>query len=387
MKGSGQGTERVEARIRTKAAGRTVWAGLLVVFCVLMASSTLAGQKFRRALPGYRFTFPRDHASHPEFKAEWWYYSGHLRSEEGLLFGYQLTFFRVGIDPSLRGDSRSRWVVRHLYFAHFALSDLQQRRFLYWEHRSRGALGSAGASTEAFKVWNGTWAATGDGKAHHLTASVEGHAVDLTLILSKPPAIHGRNGVSQKAEGLGHASHYYSLSRMPTDGTLTFEGKRYSVTGSSWMDHEFGSNQLTPSQVGWDWFALQLNNQTELMLYQIRQVTGRPDPHSSGSLIHPDGRVEHLPLSAFRLEAQEVWQSEKSGGRYPVRWRVQVPEHRIDLTVEAAFPSQELDTYGSTQVTYWEGSVRVGGTADGRPISGVGYLEMTGYAGPFRQPL
>ncbi len=355
--------------------------------CLLLASSAPAEESFRLALPGYRFKFPRDHASHPGFKTEWWYYSGHLKTEDGRRFGYQLTFFRVGVDPSLRGDSRSRWAVRDLYLAHFAIADLHQGRLFYWERRSRGALGSAGASAEVFSVWNGTWAAKGEGKAHRVIASVEGYGIDLNLTPAKSPVIHGTNGVSQKAEGRGRASHYYSLSRMATEGTLIFGGKRQKVIGSSWMDHEFGSNQLTPSQVGWDWFALQLDDGVEVMLYQLRQANGHPDPHSSGSLIHPDGRVEHLPLTAFRMEPEELWQSSKSGGRYPIRWRVQVPGRRIDLTVQAAFPDQELNTHGSTQVIYWEGSVTISGTSNGRPISGLGYLEMTGYAEPFRQPL
>jgi len=363
-------------------------APVAAILCLLVTGSIFAEEPFfRQALPGYRFLFPRDNASHPDFKTEWWYYSGHLRTEEGLAFGYQLTFFRVGVDLAMRGDSRSRWSVRDLYLAHFAISDLRQRRFRFWDRRSRGALGSAGALNEAFKVWNGTWAAEGDGSAHRLTANVEGYGIDLKATPMKRPAIHGQDGVSQKAEGLGRASHYYSLTRMVTDGTLIVAGKRHRVSGSTWMDHEFGSNQLTASQVGWDWFAMQLDSGAELMLYQLRQISGDPDPHSSGSLIHPDGRVEHLPLSAFRLEPQEVWQSSKSGGRYPMRWRVQVPARRIDLTVQASFPDQELDTRGSTQVIYWEGSVTVSGASGGRPISGVGYLEMTGYTEPFRQPL
>lgn len=358
-----------------------------LILLLLGATSADAEQAFRQALPGYQFVFPRDHASHLDFKTEWWYYSGHLRTEEGRRFGYQLTFFRVGVDPALQGDGRSRWAVRNLHLAHFAISDLEQRRLLYWERRSRGALESAGASTEMFKVWNGNWSATEDGKALRLAAKVEGYAIELSLTPRKPPAIHGRDGVSQKAEGLGRASHYYSLSRMTTSGTLTFPGRTEQVTGSSWMDHEFGSNQLTSSQVGWDWFALQLEDGAELMLYQIRHTSGEPDPHSSGSLIHPDGRVEHLSVETFRLEPQEVWKSPKSGGRYPIRWRISIPRYLIDLTVEAAFPDQELDTQGSTQVIYWEGSVSLSGTARGRSISGTGYLEMTGYAAPFRQPL
>jgi predicted secreted hydrolase len=381
MRARGTGADRRSVRRR----GRTTVA--LAILCLLGPPSTSGGEAFRLALPGYRFVFPRDHASHEEFKTEWWYYSGHLQTDDDVRFGYQLTFFRVGVDPSLRGDPRSRWAVRDLYLAHFALSDLRQRRFLYWERRSRGALGSAGASTTTLNVWNGDWAVTANGAAHHLIARFEGYAIDLTLSQIKPLAIHGRDGVSQKAEGPGRASHYYSLSRMATAGTLTVAGRTERVTGSSWMDHEFGSNQLTPSQVGWDWFALQLEDGAELMLYQLRQKDGTPDPHSSGSLIDPDGSVEHLPLKAFQLEPQEFWGSPKSGGRYPVRWGLRIPGHGIDLTVAAAFPDQELETSKSTQVTYWEGSVTVSGTADGQPISGRGYLEMTGYAAPFRQPL
>src|SRR5574337_64200 len=260
-------------------------------------------------------------------------------------------------------------------------------RFQYWERRSRGALDSAGALTTRFKVWNGSWEAAGDGLSQHVTADVEGHTIDLTLTPTKPPAIHGTDGVSQKAAGPGRASHYYSLTTMITTGTVTVAGKRQTVTGSTWMDHEFGSNQLTESQVGWDWFAIQLDNGAELMLYQLRMTDGRSDPHSSGSLIHPDGRVEHLPFSAFELTPQEVWQSRKSGGRYQIRWRIRGPGQRLDLSVQAAFPDQELDTRGSTLVIYWEGVVTVSGTAGGRPVAGKGYLEMTGYAAPFRQPL
>ncbi|MDD5559403.1 lipocalin-like domain-containing protein [Candidatus Methylomirabilis sp.] len=368
-----------------RVKGFNVWT--VALLCLLIGTVAPIEAAFRQALPGYRFAFPRDHASHPDFKTEWWYYSGHLQTADGQRFGYQLTFFRVGVDPALRGDSRSRWAVSDLHLAHFAISDLTHRRFQYWERRSRGALDSAGALTKEFKVWNGSWEASGDGQVQRVTAHVPGYAINLTLTQTKPPAIHGSNGVSQKAAGLGHASHYYSLTRMAVEGTLTVAEKRQAVAGSAWMDHEFGSSQLTASQVGWDWFAIQLTDGVELMLYQLRLTDGRPDPCSSGSLIHPDGRIEHLPLSAFQLTPQEVWQSPKSGGRYPIRWRIQVPSRRLDLSVRAAFPDQELDTRGSTLVTYWEGSVSVVGTAGNRPITGVGYLEMTGYAEPFRQPL
>jgi predicted secreted hydrolase len=150
------------------------------------------------------------------------------------------------------------------------------------------------------------------------------------------------------------------------------------------MDHEFGTNQLGEYQVGWDWFSIQLENNTEIMLYLIRTKDGSVDPYSSGTLIYPDGTQRHLALSEFRVEVLERWKSPKSGGNYPIRWKVQIPAEQIDLKIVPFFAEQELDTRKSTQVTYWEGAARVTGFYRAKPVRGQGYVEMTGYGGKLR---
>ncbi len=341
------------------------------------------GREFRRALPGYRFRFPRDHAAHEEFRTEWWYYSGHLAAVDGGPFGFQLTFFRSALEAT--AERRSRWAARNLYLAHLAITDEGRRRFQYAERMHRGALGEAGASEDVFRVWIGDWEAAGDERTHRLRARDGGLGLELSLTALKPPVIHGRAGVSRKGEVEGQASHYYSLTRVAATGTLTVEGKPVAVTGAAWMDHEFGSDQLGPTQVGWDWFALQLEDETEAMLYLMRHEDGRLDPASSGTWVGRDGTAANLALADFRIETLDRWRSPRTGGVYPMGWRVQIPGRALDVRVTPALADQELVTEKSTQVTYWEGSARVAGTGGGRPIAGRAYVEMTGYAGRFRK--
>lgn len=343
------------------------------------------GAEFRRALPGYRYAFPRDHGAHPDFRTEWWYYTGHLTAEDGRRFGYQVTFFRSAVEQ--RGDNPSQWAARNLYLAHFAVSDVKGQALHLAERLAREGLGDAGAETDRLKVWIGDWEAVADGSTHRLRAKEGTFALDLRLEPAKPPAVHGKDGVSQKAEGAGYASHYYSLTRLSTAGTLVANGRAWRVTGQSWMDHEFGSSQLREYQVGWDWFSLQLDTQVEVMLYLLRHRDGTADPHSSGTLIHPDGRAEHLRREDFAIEILGRWRSPRSGGVYPARWRIRIPRAGLDVTVTPAFPDQELDTAKSTRVTYWEGASRVEGTMVGRAVRGDAYVEMTGYAHPFQKRL
>jgi predicted secreted hydrolase len=342
-------------------------------------------EAFRQALPGYTFSFPRDHGSHDDFRTEWWYYTGHLRTASGEAYGYQVTFFRSGLAEA-RGRA-SRWAARNIYLAHFALADLSRKRFRFFERVARAGMGQAGASQDALRVWIGDWEASGDGSRQRLKAREGDTGVDLTLRAVKPPAVHGENGVSRKGEGRGHASHYYSLTRLATEGGLTLRGTPLAVTGLTWMDHEFGSTQLSPDQVGWDWFSLQFDNDTELMLYVIRQADGRPDPHSAGTWVGADGGSVQLRESEFRVETLEHWTSPSSKGTYPMRWRIRVPTLDLDVTLTPAFPDQELNTARSTKVIYWEGAVAAAGAAQGRPVRAQGYVEMTGYAEPFRKKL
>ena len=362
-------------------APRFLRAGLAL--CILLAAKTVGGaaeqeQPFRRALPGYQFRFPADHAAHPDFRTEWWYYTGHLTTADGRTFGFQLTLFRHALR---RPDEtrRSRWALHTLYFAHFAVTDEEGGTFRFQEKASRGSLGLAGAETSRYLVWVEDWSARLEGQTHRLRAGREEMGIDLALVPSKRPVVHGRNGVSQKAEGEGYASHYYSITRLMVSGTLSWQGRSYPVSGEAWMDHEFGSNQLRNYQVGWDWFSVQLDGGVELMLYLIRHRDGRIDPTSSGTLVRPEGRAEYLPLSAFQVDVLGSWRSPKSGVTYPSGWRLSVPSHELDVTLTPALADQELTTQRSTLVNYWEGSVRITGTVAGRLVKGRGYVELTGY--------
>jgi predicted secreted hydrolase len=357
---------------------------LLWLLCPLLLLSlislALADQEFRLALPGWEFAFPRDHAAHPDFKTEWWYYTGHLTSDQGEPFSYQLTFFRVGLkrpDP----QARSAWSLHTVYFAHLALTDIQGRKFTFHEKAGRGALGMSGADTDRYRVWIDDWQAQQEGEVHHLQAAASEISLDLRLTPARPPVLHGKDGVSQKAAGQGYASHYYSLTRLATEGRLTFQGKSYPVQGLSWMDHEFSSSQLAPDQTGWDWFSLQLDDGQDVMLYVLRRQDGSLDPFSSGTLVDAQGQGRHLQLADFAITPLATWKSPRSGAVYPASWKISLPDVGYELELQPTVADQELATTRTTQVTYWEGSVSVLGTRRGQPVRGQGYVELTGYAG------
>lgn len=352
---------------------------LISVLVGVSAVATLSG--FELALPGRVLNFPKDHAAHPAFQTEWWYYTGHLRTSDGEEYGYQLTFFRRRVDEGNWLAGPSQWSPQHLYMAHFALSDQRHQRFFYAEKINRPTLGIAGADEERYRVWNDDWRAELLGPYHHLQATMEGFAIDLILLPEKEPVIHGINGVSQKGSEKRNASHYYSFTRLKTDGLLHVKGVAKEVTGSSWMDHEFGSSQLEPAQVGWDWFSVQLDNRTELMVYLLRHADGSIDPHSSGTLIHPDGQAEHLRQEMFEVRPLGQWTSPRSSATYPHGWELRVPMVGLNLRLRPTFADQELDTKSSTRVVYWEGSVLVEGTQRDQPVRGMGYVELVGYKG------
>lgn len=354
------------------------------------SSDKPADHGFRQAVTGYRYAFPRDHGSHDEFRTEWWYYTGHLTAENGRRFGYQVTFFRRGIADEHVRNNPSRWAIRHLYLAHAALSDHGAQRFRFAEKVSRAGLGKAGSDSERLHVWIDRWAAEASTPAHdrqHLQASAGDFSLDLSLKAEKPPVVHGEGGISRKGEGYGQASHYYSMTRLSTTGTIVVDGTRLAVTGTSWMDHEFGPGDLGDDQVGWDWFGIQLHNRTELMLYRLRRADGTVDPVSSGTLIPPDGRPRLLSSSDIHIEVLDHWKSTTSGARYPSRWRISIPEIRLVLHLAPYLPNQELITRRSTQVTYWEGAVQITGSQEDAAITGDGYVELTGYAERFKQRL
>jgi predicted secreted hydrolase len=340
---------------------------------VLLVSLVCFLASFQPALPGYEFTFPHDHGTHEEYRTEWWYYTGHLTADDGKRYGFELTFFRVGVD---RSPSAGRWDLRNLSLAHFAISDVAAKDFRYYEKLNRSSPFTANAAAEKLDVFNEGWrASTLPDGSWRLVAGADKDAIDLVLTARKPPAIHGENGISVKAAGVGYASHYYSMTRLEVRGTLN--GRK--CRGLAWMDHEFGSSVLRENQQGWDWFSVQLDNDAELMLYQIRRTDGTPDATSSGSLITSDGDVIHLRRDDMQITPAGKWQSPHSHATYPMGWRVVVPKFGIDLVLQPLLRDQELVTRGSTRVTYWEGAVDVNGTFGNNGARGEGYVEMTGY--------
>ncbi len=333
-------------------------------------------------MAGYDFQFPRDHGSHDEYRTEWWYYTGHLRTDAGHRYGFEVTFFRVGVVPPDEPSTTS-WDLRNLALAHFAITDIDRQQFRYAEKLNRQSPFTASAAAGVLDVFNEGWSATttADG-AWRIVAFNGGDSVDLVMRSRKPPAVHGENGLSVKAEGIGYASHYYSMTRLDVTGSIN----RQRCRGVAWMDHEFGSSKLREDQQGWDWFSIQFDNDSELMLYQIRRADGTPDSTSSGSLVTSDGSVIHIRRDQMRIEPNGRWHSSKSSATYPMGWRISVPAFGIAVTLNPAMRNQELITHASTNVTYWEGAVDVSGTFGNSVVSGAGYVEMTGYDRAFRAP-
>lgn len=352
-------------------------------FAVLVAVALSSpAAEFRLARPGYEYRFPRDHFAHPEFQTEWWYFTGNLSTASGRRFGFELTFFRHAVAPE--PVSWSPWSVRDLWMAHAALSDIEKGRFLWRERINRAGPGLAGADAVQACVWNGNWEVRWEGELMHLVAVTEEFALRLALAPRKPPVIHGRDGISRKGAGEGRASHYVSLTRLSAAGSLDYAGERFALHGTAWMDHEFFTNQLSEEQTGWDWFSIQLDNDTELMLVQIRRTGGAADPFSHGTLIDASGRSRHLDGGDFRLEPLERWRSPATGAQYPVRWRIQVPTLGLELEASTPLASQELAGSEGVLPAYWEGAMDYRGRLRGRPVTGRGYLEMTGYDRPVR---
>ena len=350
-------------------------------FFIWLTLIACAGAQYKQALPGYQYQFPRDHFSHPDYRTEWWYYTGNLKSVDGHRFGFELTFFRQG--ASRQPLRNVDWGVQDLYLAHFAVSDLDAQKFYYTKRVNRAGPGIAGISQQAGRVWNGNWQALWVDGAQQLQAIAGDFSIRLTLRSDKPPVVHGQHGVSQKGAGAGHASHYISLTRLITTGAIELGGRSYNVQGTSWMDHEFSTDSLAADEVGWDWLSIQLNDHTELMLYRLRHKDGTADPYSSGTYVDAEGRTTFLGVHDFGMQAlDEIWTSPKSGAHYPVGWRVTVPALALDLQIRTPMQSQELAGKTRLSPSYWEGAIDISGKRGSSSISGVGYLEMTGYDKP-----
>ncbi len=340
------------------------------------------------AAPGHRWEFPRDHSSHPGYRNEWWYFTGQLVAdgEPARRFGYQLTLFRVGLLPE-KPPLDSAWASANMVMGHAALSDLAQGRHRFSEVLARETpfLGGFGLFPDPVLAWvrapsgtEGRWTVRreGEGFALDMEDRAQGFALRLTARPSKPLVLEGPGGLSVKSAAPGHASLYYSATRLATAGTVEVDGRRFQVSGESWMDKEFGSSQLGPEQVGWDWFSLQLADGQDLMLYQLRRADGGVD-FESATLIGRDGRPRYLARGEWSARATARWRSPATGAEYPAGWRVEVPGEGLALAVTPRLADQENQASLAGGLFYWEGAVVVAG-ADGRP-AGQGYVELTGY--------
>ena len=335
---------------------------------------------FARAAGPWEWEFPRDHGPHPAFQTEWWYYTGNLTTSEGRRFGYQFTIFRRALSPEMR-DSSSEWYTNQVYLAHFTVSDIESEAFYQDERFGRGAVGLAGAVVSPrLRVWIEDWSvfAVDDSVSQlEIRAQADDFAIDLVLNPIKAPALHGKGGLSQKGPEPGNASYYYSLTRLATRGAIAIGGEEFAVDGLSWMDREFGSSALSPEAVGWDWFAIHLDDGRDIMVGQIRRQDGSLEPLFGGLLVSPEGTTRYLSAEEFTITPLGSWHSENSGATYPAGWEIvlELGETSLRLALEPLLADQEV----LANVTYWEGAVRVGGDAQG-----YGYAELTGYAQPLR---
>lgn len=346
---------------------------------VIPMEMTPSADAYARVEGPRELIFPRDHGPHPEFQTEWWYYTGNLEGQDGRRFGYQLTFFRRAIVPLADWTPRaSDWASSQIYMAHFTLTDVSSQQFHYFERFERGAADLAGAQGDpVFQVWLRDWSVEQIGQDEYRLRASEGQvALDLRLMDRKGPVLQGDRGFSRKGPQLGNASLYYSQTHLESQGTVTIAGSSTPVSGLSWMDREISTSALSRGQVGWDWFALQLDDGSEIMAYVLRREDGTVDEYSNGTFIYPDGTTRHLTREDFQITSENTWHSPHSGGNYPARWRIQVPSLNLNLQVEPQLADQELNV----SFTYWEGSVQVSGTQGGKAVLGYGYVELTGYA-------
>lgn len=345
-----------------------------------LASVLPADDSFTRADGTYSLSFPLDFGPHPDYQTEWWYYTGNLDGADGRHFGYQVTFFRRSIQPVDKVPTRSsEWATNQVYLAHFALSDVKGGKFQSFERIERGAAGLAGAQSQpVYQVWLDDWRVdqTADGR-YQLRASQGGLAIDLTMQDTKGPIMEGDRGYSRKGAEPGNASYYYSQTHLVTQGSVTVEGQSYAVNGLSWMDHEFSTSALSAQEVGWDWFAVQLSDGSELMVYDLRRKDDALDAFSSGTFVAANGSTQHLTLADFHIQSTATWKSAYSQAVYPAAWQIDVPSLGLSLKVQPYLDDQEHHL----TFTYWEGAVQIQGSRDSMPVKGSGYVELTGYAG------
>jgi predicted secreted hydrolase len=362
-----------------------------------------------RACSTSELSFPRDHGRHGEFRTEWWYLSGQVRSDDGTEWAYHFTIFRRALerwmDLALVGMAIASRTVRNMtlfqralarmlenqncrrirvdgYVGHLTITKLSDRKHVFFERAGTSLFNIAGARDDCLGVWVKGWELQQRQDLVHVVAERDDFGIDLELLPLKPPVLHGAQGLSMKGTEEGQASYHYSLASLRTSGLLKWEGKSYQVKGGSLMDREFGTAMLPRSVRGWDWFGLILDNDHEIMISLIRNADGSIAETSSGTVVFPDGEWQCLTAEHLHVEATDFWTSEATGARYAVRWNVRVDRIDLKLGVHAVVKAHELVSATSTAIDYWEGPVSISGSMRGESVRGKGHVEMVGYSQP-----
>lgn len=370
------------------------------------AFSHNVSSNYTKAFREHKFNFPRDHAAHPDFRQEWWYFTGNVLSTKGQRFGYEFTIFRFALKPPKQEivtsdftissstsspTNASSWRASHIYMAHLAVTDIDNNKFYYAEQFSRDAMGLAGSGiiyrdrlegdSTQLKVWLNDWSIESVGDTvfpiQILAKDDDGFGISLVLNQTKPVVLHGDEGLSIKGDSPGNASYYYSITKMVTVGSITVDDVKASVSGYSWFDREWSTSQLDPEQEGWDWFALQLDDNREIMFYSMRREDGGLDLKSAGTIVEEDGTSRKLAVNDVNIDVIRHWTSPHSNITYPSGWKISIPSESLELQVTPAIEDQEMNT----SIRYWEGSVKVSGKYknNNRIVAGKGYVELAGY--------
>jgi len=335
------------------------------------------GINFARATEPREFQFPRDHGAHEDFATEWWYFTGNLRTDAGRHFGFELTFFRYALSATA-APRASAWAANQVWLAHFAITDTMKRKLHADERLGRGVEGIAGARDDRLDLYVNGWSArwSGEARAILLSATTEFADLELELTEAAPITPHGDNGLDRKGSEPGNASYYYSIPRLDASGTITVPDEpALEVRGTAWLDREWATSSLDAGVEGWDWFGLQLDDGTDLMLYRLRNSAGSTTPFSTGTIIRADGSMATIDHESVEYRIARRWRSPVTGVTYPVAWNISIPQHQLELEIAPAIDDQEI----RLGLRYWEGAVIVRGHASARQITGVGYLELAGY--------
>lgn len=327
--------------------------------------------EFKPVLNPRQFSFPEDHGPHRDQRIEWWYFTGNVATENGERFGFQITFFRVGIVADLIDPRRSPWQAQDLFIGHAALTDINAGQYYQAERSQRATLGLAGAESAPLRIWLNDWFVKSEDGVN-FTAHVQTPEFSLNIKLrpTKAPVLQGEEGLSRKGERPGEASYYYSLTRLATSGVVELGERKLKVEGNAWLDREWSSAPLAADASGWDWFGLQFKTGQELMLYRIRRGDGTANRFTAGTWVDAAGRVTSLGEQDIKMQPIG-----RASTRYPTRWLIEIPKLKIQLESNAAIENQEFRGF----VSYWEGAVNVVGRRDGLTLNGVGYMELTGY--------